>query len=255
MKEPSGTAVHDDDQFLSTYFQDEKTLVFKDLGVQLSWRLVYVIEYAGPLLICPLLFMFPAVFYGVEYPVGHHQLLCMCLILLHFSKRVLESLFVHRFSSATMPFGNLFVNCGYYWVLNGAGIGYFLLHPLYSEPKYSELVKNALLFGFFISEVMNGCCHLVQRNLRRPGTKERGIPRGFGFDYVSCANYFWEICAWLCFAVLAHCVTSYVFLAATFWVLRNWAKSRHRRYLKEFDGKEGRQVYPMNRKALIPFLI
>lgn len=106
--------MNDDDQFLATYFQDEKTLIFKDLGVQLSWRLVYVIEYAGPLLICPLLFMFPSVFYGVEHSVGHHQLVCMSLILLHFSKRVFESLFIHRFSSATMPFANLFVNCGYY---------------------------------------------------------------------------------------------------------------------------------------------
>ena len=30
--------------------------------------------------------------------------------------------------------------------------------------------------------------------------------------------------------------------------------ARHKKYKKEFDGKEGRPLYPENRKALIPFI-
>jgi len=38
------------------------------------------------------------------------------------------------------------------------------------------------------------------------------------------------------------------------YVLTDWASIRHKRYLKEFDGKEGREKYPRNRAALIPFI-
>ena len=42
---------------------------------------------------------------------------------------------------------------------------------------------------------------MVLRNLRKPNSTERGIPKGYGFGAVSCANYFWESMAWLTFAV------------------------------------------------------
>ena len=68
---------------------------------------------------------------------------------------------------------------------------------------------------------MNLNCHLNLSDIRRvPGSeknneelaKKRSIPKGFGFGLVSCANYFWEICAWTCFAVLVRCWTAYAFV-------------------------------------------
>jgi very-long-chain enoyl-CoA reductase len=43
---------------------DGATLYFKDLGVQISWRLVFVLEYLGPCIIVPLFWFFPSIFYG-----------------------------------------------------------------------------------------------------------------------------------------------------------------------------------------------
>ena len=40
-------------------------------------------------------------------------------------------------------------------------------------------------------------CHLILSNLRAPGGSGYVIPRGFLFDYVTCANYTAEIWSWV----------------------------------------------------------
>jgi very-long-chain enoyl-CoA reductase len=250
-----GTPLKEEAKTLAEYLQGTKELVFKDLGMQMSWRLVYVIEYAGPILIQTLLYFTPGFFYGKESPRTFTQNVGFLMLVGHFIKRELESIFVHRFSSATMPITRLPINCGHYWLLNGLLIGWFFFHPLYTEPDFSPVVKLGLVGAFTVFEVLNGITHLILRDLRKPGSKERGIPKGFGFDQVSCANYFWEICAWTSFAVLSNTATSYVFLAASVATLIKWARERHYRYKAEFDGKDGRPLYPKERKALIPFIL
>lgn len=58
-----------------------------------------------------------------------------------------------------------------------------------------------------VFELYNFKTHLILRNLRARGTRQRGIPYGAGFDFVSCANYYWETLAWLVFAILVSCFT------------------------------------------------
>jgi very-long-chain enoyl-CoA reductase len=49
----------------------------------------------------------------------------------HYAKRILETIFVHHFSHATMPLSNLFKNCTYYWCF-AALMSYFINHPQYT---------------------------------------------------------------------------------------------------------------------------
>ncbi|PIO38864.1 hypothetical protein AB205_0156690 [Aquarana catesbeiana] len=76
---------------------------------------VFLTEYAGPLIIY-LLFYFRVPFiYGPKYDfiTSRHSvvhLACICHSF-HYIKRLLETLFVHRFSHGTMPLRNIFKFC------------------------------------------------------------------------------------------------------------------------------------------------
>lgn len=124
------------------------------------------------------------------------------MVLGHYLKRELETLFVHRFSLDTMPFFNVFKNSFHYWAIFGGLNMYFFLHPDYTPPKWaSDNMFYAFTAAFAVFEFLNLMCHITLKNLRKPGTQERGIPKGWGFDLVSCANYFWEAMCWTTFAV------------------------------------------------------
>lgn len=173
------------------------------------------------------------------------------MVLGHYGKRELETLFVHRFSNDTMPFFNVFKNSAHYWVLLGVGAMYFLLHPEYTPPAWASDTIQMGLFAFFcFVEFMNLMCHITLRNLRAPGSSVRGIPKGWGFDFVSCANYFWESLAWLTFSISSQCAGSYLFWAVSTGQMLDWAIKKHKRYRKDFGEK-----YPKGRKAMFHFLI
>jgi very-long-chain enoyl-CoA reductase len=42
---------------------------------------------------------------------------------------------------------------------------------------------------------------LILANLRKPGEKGYKIPRGFLFEYFTCANYTMEVFGWLLFTI------------------------------------------------------
>ena len=177
-------------------------LFFKDLGPQVSWTTVFLVEYFGPILITLLLVIFQKEIYGKESEYTLNQKLGIFMVLLHYVKREFETVLVHRFSNDTMPFMNIFKNSTHYWLFFGVFNMYFFLHPQYTAPTWASetfFIASTVLFCIF--EFLNLQCHLVLKNLRKPGTTERGIPKGWGFSHVSCANYFWEAMAWLTFAV------------------------------------------------------
>ena len=107
------------------------TNVFLAHRPAISWRAVFLIEYFAPLIIHPLMYIW-------NFHIGHNTpsqvqrqvlfkqfsfatesgdiitdaffitSLACAMVVLHFSKRELETVFVHRFSHATMPFRNVF---------------------------------------------------------------------------------------------------------------------------------------------------
>ena len=172
------------------------------------------------------------------------------MVLFHYIKRELETAFVHRFSSATMPFTNVFKNSFHYYGLFGFGTMFFFLRPKYEDPSWGSPTAYYILTAlFFLFELLNLKTHIILKNLRKPGTTERNIPYGWGFGLVSSANYFWESLAWIVFCIQAQVIGGYVYLAAAIVQMTLWAIKKHKRYRSEFPD------YPKNRKAIFPFLI
>lgn len=255
--EAKGKALADSVKLSQLNLTKNAQLYFKDLGPQIGWSTVFLCEYAGPLFCYLITYFRPSLIYGssTANPKYHFsvQLAAACWSF-HYIKRILETIFVHRFSHATMPIMNLFKNCSYYWGF-AFYVGYFTNHPLYTPALYGNAQIYLGLAGFILSELGNLSIHVALRNLRPPGTKERRIPKATAnpftilFQLVSCPNYTYEVGAWLSFTLMTQSVPALLFTLAGGFQMLIWALGKHRNYRREFPD------YPRGRKAMIPFLI
>lgn len=245
----------DDDKSLADLgVSSGQTLYVKDLGPQIGWRTVFLTEYAGPIFIHPLFYFLGPKIWHREFVHSKMQTVALALVVGHYVKRELETVFVHRFSNGTMPLFNIFKNSTHYWLLSGLLLAPFIHSPWFSAASVAGTVqdKSSYIYGaagvMVLSELANAYCHIILKNLRPAGSKVRKIPRGFAFELVSCPNYFFEFLSWAAFTVLTLNPASALFAAVSTGQMWLWAVKKHKNYKKEF-GKE----YP-KRKAMFPFI-
>ena len=263
--ESSNQVLTPNDKALSAFIVSEDiTLIFKDLGPQISWKTVFIVEYFFPMIVFPVLWVlvrrFPSssltrsIYPNVisdAHTVAWQDLLSL-MFTLHFLKREFETFFIHRFGNDTMPLSNIFKNSGYYWLF-ALWIAYITLHPLYTAPL-DERQRIGGVVIFTISEILNLKTHLDLRNLRPAGTRIRRVPQGILFNLVSCPNYLFEILAWVGFTIASQSFAAALFTCVGAAQMIPWAIQKHKRYRKEFDGKDGRELYPRNRRAILPLI-
>jgi len=251
-QERGAPALQDSQKLNELGLKEGSIVYFKDLGPQIGYRTVFLTEYFGPFMLYPLFYFFRAAIYGslAATPVHPVQTVALYAWSFHYLKRLLETIFVHRFSHDTMPIFNLVKNCSYYWGF-AAFVAYFVNHPLYTSPSDAQIY--GALVVFVVAELSNGIVHIQLRNLRPANSRERKIPRGFLFNFVSCPNYTMEILAWLAFSIMAQSLPALIFTLCGAGQMIIWAIGKHKRYLKEFtkDSKEG--PYP-RRKVIFPFI-
>ncbi|CAI2344231.1 unnamed protein product [Caenorhabditis sp. 36 PRJEB53466] len=256
--EPKGKPMADDQKLSDLGLSAQKAVLYvKDLGPQIAWKTVFLAEYAGPLFVYPLFYLRPSFIYGEKAataPVHPAVVIAFFAWSFHYAKRLFETQFIHRFGNSTMPQFNLIKNCSYYWGF-AAFVAYFVNHPLFTPPLFGALQIYIGLAGFVISEFGNLSIHILLRNLRPAGTRERRIPKPDGnplsllFNYVSCPNYTYEVSSWIFFTIMVQSLPALIFTAAGFIQMTIWAQGKHRNYLKEFSD------YPKSRKAIVPLLL
>ncbi|KAF2639403.1 hypothetical protein P280DRAFT_491229 [Massarina eburnea CBS 473.64] len=234
-----------------TGLRNRSAIDVKDLGPQISWRTVFIVEYLGPLLIHPLVYYGRPLIYGASEPPSELQTLTMILCIIHFAKREFETIFIHRFSAATMPATNIVKNSGHYWLLSGLNLAYWSYAPWSPTAGASNPLLTYLGIALFaVAELGNLYTHIVLKNLRRPGSTERGIPKGIGFNLVTCPNYMFETLAWVGVALVNWSLSTVAFIVIAVAQMQAWAKKKERRYRKEFPDK-----YKRKRFGMIPGVI
>jgi len=253
--EPRGKFVKDEQTLGELGVENSGAMLyFKDRGLQIGWTTVFLTEYAGPLAVYLAIYTRPWVVYGegaADKPYNPVATLGAVCWIAHYAKRLLETVFVHRFSNATMPIMNIFKNSVYYWGF-AAFVAYNNCHPLYTAPPMSQVYAG--LGAFIFCEIGNLSIHILQRNLRPAGSKVRKIPFPDAnplttlFNFVSCPNYTYEIGSWIAFSVMTQSLPAFLFTLAGAYQMTVWALGKHRNYRKEFE------KYP-RRKAIFPFLI
>lgn len=227
-----------------TGLRNKSTIDVKDLGPQIAWRTVFIVEYLGPLLFHPLLYYFRPIIYKTSEAPSELQTLSLILISLHFIKREYETLFVHRFSLATMPARNIFKNSAHYWLFAGLNIAYWTYAPSAPTAQWpNPLIKYAGIALFIVGELGNFSTHLTLRNLRRPGSTDRGVPDGASFKLVTCPNYMFETIAWVGIWMVNWSLSTAVFLVLAVVQMSLWARKKEMKYRKEFGDRYKRKRF------------
>ncbi|XP_022524097.1 very-long-chain enoyl-CoA reductase [Astyanax mexicanus] len=255
---PEGKALKDEDVLEDLPVGTTATMFLQDLGPQLSWTMVFLAESVGPLFVYLLFYYRLPFIYGPAHsysrsPHAVVRLACICHTL-HYIKRLVETIFVHRFSQGTLPVQTIMLNCVYYWGF-AAWLAYYINHPLYTTPMYGKLQIYSALLMFLICECGNFSINLSLNRISSNGSKPTQIPNPTNnpftwlFFFVSCPNYTYEVCAWLSFTVMTQCVPVGVFTFIGFVQMTIWAREKHRTYVKECKD------YPELRSAIIPLFL
>lgn len=227
--------------------KDGQEVVYKDLGPQIGYRTVFLVEYAGPIAFILFYAARPSFLYGVKKAFNSTQVLFITLFAAHFIKRELETIFVHKFSRPTMPMKQIFKNSIYYWSF-AAFIGYRLCHPMYTAP--ANFQQSLFGAGFMVAnELLNLAVHLQLSWMRKgDGDQARQFPGGPLFSLVTCPNYFHEVMSWVGFSIGTNIFSSWFFTLMGLLQMTEWSLKKHRGYVKQ-DPKLKKK------KSIIPFVI
>ncbi|KAK0386604.1 hypothetical protein NLU13_6439 [Sarocladium strictum] len=235
-----------------TTCKNRKELIANIPGI-VPWRTVFVLEYLGPIVIHPIvLYALP---YALEkvagvsrqgYSYNATQTLSFYMIVGHFVKRELETLFVHRFSAATMPAANVLWNSAHYWIPAGLLAALEIYSPwgLAARPVIPAM-NYVGLFLYFLGQLSNFRVHLYLKSLRKPGETERRLPSGHGFELVTCPNYMWEVVAWLGAIIVSKSIFIVIYMCIGTYYMYTWGVGKEKAYREQFGDRYKKKRYIM----------
>ena len=176
-----------------------------------------------------------------EYRWSIPQICLSACILIHFSKRSAESLFLHKYAG---PIDRLTVfQIAFFY----SGVSWAAAYFNQLTPMNTDLIFVLGCVFFMIGIIGNFLHHKYLADLRKISSAYF-IPQKGLFRLVSCPHYLFEIMIWLGMAMMCKQPFMYLtFISMTFYLMARSVKAQNW-YRNHFDD------YPAERKAMIPYL-
>eukprot|EP00980_Cylindrotheca_fusiformis_P019318 scaffold6638_cov127-Cylindrotheca_fusiformis.AAC.2 len=197
-----------------------------------------------------MLLYLPSMCYAVVVYLYFRGGLTCVLSIIHFTKRVLECVFLHRYSGE-MPLASTIFMSSLYIATTFALCYYSEKDDLATNKTYSSRTAVISIVIFSIGISGNFYHHYILATLRSPDDKTYKIPRGGLFEYVTAPHYLFELIGWFGMAYSAqHALTTFIAVDMLLY-LADRAQGQTKWYMTHQHLKE---KYPDNRKHLIPLV-
>ncbi|MBN8580296.1 MAG: DUF1295 domain-containing protein [Anaerolineae bacterium] len=170
------------------------------------------------------------------------QWLVYIAVAFHFIKRVLESLFVHKYAGKIDLPTTLMIAS--FYSLAASMLGWLNQNPFPAPDGWTYL--GILLY--IVGIIGNFYHHKLLADLRK-NSLDYFIPKGGLFEVVVCPHYLFEILIWLGIALLSRHLMAWLILLfiVMYLTTRSW------RALKWYHEKF--KDFPKDRKGILPFIL
>ncbi|KAK9061375.1 hypothetical protein SSX86_018556 [Deinandra increscens subsp. villosa] len=168
------------------------------------------------------------------------------VLTIHFFKRILEVLFVHKFSGFMMV--DVAITIGVSYCVSTATMIYaqYLSQGLPSPVVDLRYVGIAM---FLIGISGNLYHHYILSSLRKEGDREYKIPKGGLFDLIICPHYFFEVVEFIGVSCISQTMFSVCFTLGTIFLLLGRSRGTREWYVSKFGSSFRSDI-----KAIIPYL-
>ncbi|XXG42529.1 hypothetical protein AAC387_Pa01g2792 [Persea americana] len=164
---------------------------------------------------------------------------------IHFLKRVLEVLFVHKYSGGMILDSAILISLSYFTATVNALYAQYLAEGT-PEPQID--LKYAGIVVFLVGIAGNFYHHYLLSKLREKNDKGYKIPRGGLFNLVICPHYLFEILVFIGISCISQTVYASSFTIGTIGYLMGRSYATRKWYRTKFSN------FPAEVKALIPFV-
>ncbi|KAK9072282.1 hypothetical protein SSX86_008715 [Deinandra increscens subsp. villosa] len=169
-----------------------------------------------------------------------------CVLTLHFFKRILEVIFVHKFSGFIMVDTAIAFGVIYFGSTSTMIYAQYLslgLHEPVVDLKYVGIVV------FLTGIIGNFYHHYILSSLRKKGDREYKIPKGGLFDLIICPHYFFELIMFIGVSCISQTTYTLCFTLGDIVTLMGRSHATRKWYVSKFG-----ETFRNDIKAIIPYL-
>ncbi|CAL5322101.1 unnamed protein product [Camellia sinensis] len=173
-------------------------------------------------------------------------LLVKSALTFHFFKRVMEVLFVHKYSGGMVLDSVILISTTYFTTTST------MIYTQHVVQGFQEPLIDLKLFGvvLFLLGICGNFYHhcLLSKTRDQKGDKSYKIPRGGLFNLVICPHYLFEIVQFLGVSFISQTTFSFAFALGSALYLTGRSYDTRKWYLSKFEN------FPKHVKALVPYV-